>query len=57
MAMDMPSKTLENSYLIMNRQTWTNEKRYLSVVDGMEETNGPLMFTTQGAGEHHAHNV
>ena len=30
--MDIPSKTLENSYLIMNRQTWTNEKQYLSTV-------------------------
>jgi hypothetical protein len=24
--MDIPSKTLQNSYLVMNRQVWTNEK-------------------------------
>jgi hypothetical protein len=41
-SMDIPSKTLENSYLIMNRQTWTNEKQYLSMADGMEEPNGSL---------------
>jgi hypothetical protein len=28
--MDIPSKTLENSYLVMNRQVWTNEKNFLS---------------------------
>ncbi len=28
--MDIPSKTLENSYLVMNRQVWTNEKNVLS---------------------------
>jgi hypothetical protein len=26
----------------MNRQTWTNEKQYLSMVNGMEEANGLL---------------
>jgi hypothetical protein len=39
--MDISSKTLENSYLIMNRQIWTNEKQYLSTVDGVEGANGP----------------
>ncbi len=28
--LDIPSKTLEISYLVMNRQVWTNEKNYLS---------------------------
>jgi hypothetical protein len=28
--LDIPSKTLENSYLIMNRQIWTNQKNLLS---------------------------
>jgi len=28
--MNIPSKTLENSFLIMNRQTWTNAKRHLA---------------------------
>jgi hypothetical protein len=28
--MDIPSKTLENRYLVMNRQIWTNEKSFLS---------------------------
>ncbi len=28
--MDIPSKTLENSYLVMNRQIWTNEKSFSS---------------------------
>jgi hypothetical protein len=28
--LDIRSKTLENSYLVMNRQVWTNEKNYLS---------------------------
>jgi hypothetical protein len=32
--MDIPSKTLENSYLVMNRQVWTNEKSALSGVGG-----------------------
>jgi hypothetical protein len=41
MAMDMSSKILKNRYIIMNRQTWTNEKQYLSMVNGMEEANGP----------------
>ncbi len=35
--MDIPSKTLENSYLVMNRQIWTNEKSFLSRQRGMEE--------------------
>ena len=39
--MDISSKTLENSYLIMNRQIWTNEKQYLSTVDGVDAANGP----------------
>jgi hypothetical protein len=30
--MDIPSKTPENSHLIMNRQTWTYENQYLSMV-------------------------
>jgi hypothetical protein len=32
--MDIQSKTLENSYLVMNRQVWTNEKSTLSGVGG-----------------------
>jgi hypothetical protein len=28
--LDIPSKTMENSYLIMNRQIWTNQKNLLS---------------------------
>ncbi len=28
--LDIPSKTLENSYLVMNRQIWTNQKNSLS---------------------------
>ncbi len=28
--MDIPSKTKENSFHIMNRQTWTNKKQWLS---------------------------
>jgi hypothetical protein len=32
--MDIPSKTLENSYLLMNRQVWTNEKSSLSGIGG-----------------------
>jgi hypothetical protein len=32
--MDILSKTLENSYLIMKRQVWTNEKSSLSGVGG-----------------------
>ena len=28
--MDISSKTLENSFLVMNRQVWTNEKSFLS---------------------------
>jgi hypothetical protein len=39
---------LENSYLIMNRQTWTNEKRYLGMADSMEEANGPLCALCRG---------
>ncbi len=35
--MDIPSKTSENSYLVMNRQIWTNEKSFLSRQRGMEE--------------------
>jgi hypothetical protein len=34
--MDMASKTLENSFLLMNRQIWTNQKRSLSTA-GQEE--------------------
>jgi hypothetical protein len=32
--MDILSKTLENSYLLMNRQVWTNEKSSLSGIGG-----------------------
>jgi hypothetical protein len=32
--MDIPRKTLENSYLLMNRQVWTSEKSALSGVGG-----------------------
>jgi hypothetical protein len=32
--LDIPSKTLENSNLVMNRQVWTNEKSSLSGVGG-----------------------
>jgi hypothetical protein len=32
--MDIPSKTLENNYLFMNRQVWTNEKSSLSGIGG-----------------------
>jgi hypothetical protein len=39
--MDIASKTLENSFLLMNRQTWTNEKQFLSGMDGMDESNEP----------------
>jgi hypothetical protein len=35
--MDIPSKTLENSYLVMNRQIWTNEKSFLSRQGGAIE--------------------
>jgi hypothetical protein len=56
--LDIPSKTLENSYLIMNRQIWTNQKNALSrerepggdVTDGLcklcreRETTMHLMF-------------
>jgi hypothetical protein len=35
--MDILSKTLENSYLVMNRQIWTNEPSFLSRQRGMEE--------------------
>jgi hypothetical protein len=35
--MDIPSKTLENSYLVMNRQIWTNEKSFLSRQRGLIE--------------------
>jgi hypothetical protein len=28
--MDISSQTLENSYLVMNRQVWPNEKSFLS---------------------------
>ncbi len=31
--MDIPSKTLENSYLVMNRQVWTSEKSCISGQD------------------------
>jgi hypothetical protein len=40
--LDIPSKALENSYLIMNRQIWTNQKNLLSREGepGGEEING-----------------
>jgi hypothetical protein len=40
--MDIPSKTLQNSYIIMNDQTWINEEQYLSTVgwgNGVLEPN------------------
>jgi hypothetical protein len=39
--MDIPSKTLENSYLLMNRQVWTNEKSSLSRIGGGPEGEHP----------------
>jgi hypothetical protein len=39
--MDIPSKTLENSYLLMNRQVWTNEKSSLSRIGGGPEGGHP----------------
>jgi hypothetical protein len=38
--LDIPRKMLENSYLVMNRQVWTNEKNYLSR-DGEPGGEGP----------------
>ena len=31
--MDISSKTLENSFLVINQQTWTNLKQHISTMD------------------------
>jgi DNA-binding SARP family transcriptional activator len=30
---NIPSKTIRNSFLVMNRQIWTNQKRHLSMTN------------------------
>ncbi len=39
--MDISSTKLENSFLLMNRQTRTNEECFLSRMDGMDEPSEP----------------
>jgi hypothetical protein len=56
--LDIPSKTLENSYLVMNRQIWTNQKNFLSR-DGEPGEAGldGVCKLCRGKGKHHAFNV
>jgi hypothetical protein len=52
--MGISSKTLENSFLLMNRQTWTNEKRFLSRMDDVDVPN-ELSCTLCGGRENTMH--
>ncbi len=45
---DISSKTLENSYLVKSRQSWTNKKQFWSIADGMDGANGPLCALCSG---------
>ncbi len=35
--LNIPSKTITNSFLVMNRQIWTNQKRHLSTTNAEEQ--------------------
>jgi hypothetical protein len=35
--LNIPSKTITNSFLVMNRQIWTNQKRHLSMTNAEEQ--------------------
>jgi hypothetical protein len=37
--LNIPSKTITNSFLVMNRQIWTNQKRYLSTTNAEEQAS------------------
>ncbi len=37
--LDIPSKTITNSFLVMNRQIWTNQKMHLSTTNAEEQAS------------------
>jgi hypothetical protein len=37
--LNIPSKTISNSFLVMNRQIWTNQKRHLSTANADEQAS------------------
>ena len=37
--LNIPSKTISNSFLVMNRQIWTNQKRHLSTANAEEQAS------------------
>jgi hypothetical protein len=37
--LNIPSKTIMNSFLVMNRQIWTNQKRHLNTTNAEEQTS------------------
>jgi hypothetical protein len=39
---NIPSKTISNSFLVMNRQIWTNQKRHLSTANADEQASAPF---------------
>jgi replicative DNA helicase len=37
--LNIPSKTISNSFLVMDRQIWTNQKRHLSMTNAEEQVS------------------
>ena len=49
--LDLPSKTVENSYNVLNRQTWTNQKEFWKTsASGEESINQCTLWGGGGEG-------